>query len=261
MRGTTLLLAALIAFPRPARGQDTGWDAGAVYASRPALERLERRFEAAAESPAYSEVLRAEARAEAAKLRERLSTGDFRPGDRVLLTVEREAALSDTFTVAQRREILLPNLGAVALDGVLRSEVEQHLRDYVSRYLRDPIVRARSFVRVSITGEVQRPGFYAVPSDVVLSDALAFAGGVTGNARVTDVSVRRSDVVLWDSEELADVIGGGRTIDQLDVRSGDQIEVGRQRSGRGLGGLEGPLRAVSMLLTIPLTIVGLIAIF
>jgi len=264
MRGTTIAftLAGLLASPTIVSGQEAGWDPTRVYASRTSLEQLERRFEAAAESPAYSSVLRAEARAEAAKLRERLRTGDFRPGDRVLLTVEREAALSDTFTVAQERHIELPGLGSVPLDGLLRSEVEQHLRVFVSRYVRSAVVRARPFVRVSITGEVQAPGFYAVPSDVVLSDALLFARGITATARVTDVTIHRNDVVLWDSDELTDVVEGGRTLDQLDIRSGDRIEVGRRGGGvAGLGGLEGPLRALSMLLAIPLTIVGLIAIF
>ena len=254
-----LALVALAAVPAAARSQDPGWNP-ASYATRASLEQLERRFEAAAESPAYSSVLRAEARTEAAKLRERLQTGDFLPGDRVLLTVEREAALSDTFTVAQERQIELPGLGALPLNGVLRSEVEQHLRAFVSRYLRSPVVRARPFVRVSITGEVQAPGFYAVPSDLVLSDALQFARGITSAARVMDVTIRRNDVVLWDSEELTDVASGGRTLDQLDIRSGDQIVVGR-RSGIGLGSLEAALRTVGIFLALPLTIVGLAAIF
>jgi polysaccharide export outer membrane protein len=260
MRRAVLVLLLAGAGAPAVRAQEPGWDPTMVNASRPALEQLERRFEAAAESPAYSEVLRAEARAEASRLRERLRTGDFRPGDRVALTVEQETALSDTFTVAQARELQLPGLGAISLDGVLRSEVEQHLRTFIGRFVRDPVVRARGFVRVSITGEVPSPGFYAVPSDIVVSDALRFAGGVTSSARVRDVSIRRDGRVLWEADELSDIAGGGRTLDQLDVRSGDQIVVGR-RGGLGLGGIEVGVRAVSLIMAIPFTIVGIVALF
>src|SRR2546425_1957900 len=59
---------------------------------------------------------------EATLVRARLTEGDFQPGDRILLLVEGEKELSDTFTVGPQRDILLPNTGTVSLQGVLRSE-------------------------------------------------------------------------------------------------------------------------------------------
>jgi protein involved in polysaccharide export with SLBB domain len=254
------LAVAAVAWPGVAGGQNPDWNAASVHASRPSLEQLERRYEAAAESPAYSGVLRAEAREEAAKLRQRLRNGDFQVGDRVLLTVEGDTVLTDTFTVVQDRVLELTGLGPVSLHGVLRSEVESHLRTFVQRYLRDPVVRARTFVRVAVAGEVQTPGFYVVPTDLVLSDAMRIAGGLTDQGRVTDVSILRSNAVLWDATSLAEALSGGQTLDQLDVRSGDQIVVGR-RGGFGLGGLEGPVRTISIFFAIPLTIAGVVTLF
>jgi polysaccharide export outer membrane protein len=254
------LLASATVWPAVAAGQNPEWNVASVHASRESLERLERRFGAAAESPAYSPVLRAEARAEAAKLRERLRGGDFAVGDRVFLSVELDTALTDTFTVAQGRVLELPGLGPVELGGVLRSEVENHLRTFVRRFLREPVVRARTFVRVAVAGEVENPGFYVVPTDLVLTDAIGLAGGVTPEGELTALSIRRNDEVLWDPASLNDAVLEGRTVDQLDVRSGDQIVVGRE-GGVNLGGLESPLRALSIIFAIPLTIAGVVTLF
>ena len=65
----------------PAQGLD---------ATRESLEALYHRYQASAESPAYSEVLRAEAQRLAAGVQQRLENGDFQIGDRIRLAVERE---------------------------------------------------------------------------------------------------------------------------------------------------------------------------
>src|SRR5262245_27299615 len=51
----------------------------------------------------------------------------FRPGDRVLVRVEGESVLSDTFTVTAGPALPLPGLGDISLDGVPRSRIEAHL--------------------------------------------------------------------------------------------------------------------------------------
>ncbi|OYV71887.1 MAG: hypothetical protein B7Z72_05980, partial [Gemmatimonadetes bacterium 21-71-4] len=45
-------------------------------------------------------------------------SGDFRVGDRILMTVEGEPQLSDTFTVVPGPAIDLPVIGTVPLTGV-----------------------------------------------------------------------------------------------------------------------------------------------
>ncbi|MDH3198633.1 MAG: SLBB domain-containing protein [Candidatus Krumholzibacteria bacterium] len=262
----TCVLAGLLAVALPplAVAQQAGWDPRRVYASREALETLSRRYDAAAESPAYSPVLRAQARRQADDIRGRLAAGDFRVGDRLFLSVEREEGLTDTLAVAAGTDgpvIVLPNFGAVSLRGVLRSEAEDHLQRFIARFIREPVVRARAFIRVSVAGEVTRPGFYSVPTDLVVSDALAIAQGVTANADLTNLEIRRQNQVLWDASALREPVAEGQTLDQLDIRSGDQIVVGRRGGVGVLGGLESPLRVVSILLALPLTVVGLLSLF
>src|SRR5687767_10452918 len=101
----------------------------------------------------------------------------FQAGDRVLLTVEGDSVLSDTFTVVAGPALRLPDIGEISLAGVARSGLEAHLTRELGRYIKDPVVEARALIRVSVAGEVTRPGFYAVPIDLVLPDALMLAGG------------------------------------------------------------------------------------
>ncbi|TMG82293.1 MAG: hypothetical protein E6H78_15035, partial [Betaproteobacteria bacterium] len=106
---------------------------------------------------------------EAAAIRTRLARGDFRVGDRILLTVEGEKELSDTFTVGLGGQLTLPLIGNVSLDGVLRSELQDYLTHRLAQNLRDPEVRTRAFVRLSVQGAVTHPGYYGVPADAPLS--------------------------------------------------------------------------------------------
>jgi protein involved in polysaccharide export with SLBB domain len=161
-----------------------------------------------------------------ATLQDRLSNGDFQVGDRVLIYVQGQQTLSDTFTVREGQIIHLPNLTDVELHGVLRSELQGHVYAAVSKYLRDPVVRTGSLVRIAVLGNVQRPGFYAVPADMLLSDAIMHAGGLGNTADVARSKVTRGGVTVLQPQAVTVAIRDGETIDQLSLRAGDQVEVG-----------------------------------
>lgn len=197
---------------------------GGPHATRQGLKQLLQRFERTAASGADGD-MRARARFEAALIRTRLSTGDYRVGDQVTLTVEGEDSLSDTFAVATGRVLVLPMIGEIPLEGVLRSELEAHLTEHIGRFVRDPVVRAQSLMRMSIIGEVSSPGFYVVSSEVPLTDLLMQAGGPTEAANITDIRVERGEEEIWGGEPLQAAITEGRTLDQLNLRAGDRIVV------------------------------------
>lgn len=162
----------------------------------------------------------------AANLRDRLTNGDFQVGDRVLIAVQGQQALSDTFTVREGQIVHLSNLTDIELHGVLRSELQGHVYAAVSKYLRDPVVRTGSLVRLAVLGSVGRPGFYSISADMLLSDAIMNAGGLASNADVSKTSVSRAGSVVWRSSDVASAIKNGETIDQLSLRAGDQLNVG-----------------------------------
>lgn len=222
----SLLIAGLCAFagtsPAAAQVGSPG-----TQVTRQALETYLAEVEAAAASPAYSERLRAEARQEAAKIRARLEQGDFRTGDRVIMTVEGQPELSDTFLVTPERTLRLPGIQEVSLHGVLRSELETHITAHLTRFLVGPRVSAESLVRIAITGAVERPGFYTVPVNAGISDVLLFAGGLSRDAKLRKIRIERGDQRVWDGERMQEAIFDGRTLDELSIAAGDRIFVPR----------------------------------
>src|SRR3989454_1298961 len=158
------------------------------------------------------------------------SATEFQVGDRILLHVEGDSALSDTFTVVAGPALRLPAIGEISLAGVRRTDLEAHLTRELGRYIKDPVVQARALIRISVVGEVTRPGYYAVPSDLVVADALMVAGGATKDARVDRLRILRGDASLWSGNALQTEIARGATLENLGIRAGDRIQVpGGQR--------------------------------
>ena len=164
MISVRVFFASILLLSSAAAGvaQEGNWDGARLLMSRAGLQELLSQLEQSAQSRVYTEALRTRAQHEAALIRQRLRNGDFHTGDRVFLEVEGDAALSDTFTVGEGRILTLPLVGDIGLEGVLRSELEPHLRRELGHFLRDPVVKARALIRISIFGEVGQPGFYVV---------------------------------------------------------------------------------------------------
>jgi protein involved in polysaccharide export with SLBB domain len=165
---------------------------------------------------------------QAASARERLANGDFQAGDRIAMVVQGEPTLSDTVTVRANQVVHLTNMPDISLHGVLRSELQDYLRQQLGRYLRNPDVRAVSLVRVDVLGPVLKPGFYTAPADELVSDVVMQAGGLSPQADINKTVVRRGEVLVQSASRVQDALARGETLDQLDVRAGDAIVVGER---------------------------------
>lgn len=217
--------------------------------SREDLTMLLQTYEEAVNSPAYSDAVKTAARANVARIRERLEEGDFKVGDRVVLSVQGEADLPDTVVVEPGPQITLPLFGSVPLKGVLRSEVAAHLTKELGRIIRDPVVRAQGLMRLSVQGSVNTPGFYVVPADMVVTDALMMAGGPRDNANLEDLRIERGSRPLIEGQLMQDALRQGRTLDQLSLQAGDQIFLPERRAS--------PLAAIGRYAIVVLTAVFL----
>lgn len=216
-------ILALAASGWPLDAQDTR----RPQATRPELEALAVRVEQAADSASPS--TRAALLAEVARIRGRLRDGDLLVGDRVSIVVAGQPTLTDTFTVRTGRILKLPDIPEIPLEGVLRSELQQHLMTHISRLVRSPSVQALALIRVAVLGEVRNPSFYAVPADLPLTDLLTTAGGLTANADLARTAVRRAGDELVAPADASRALAAGTTLDQLDMRGGDEFVVGRRR--------------------------------
>jgi hypothetical protein len=172
-----------------------------------------------------------EDRNKASGLRARLREGDFRAGDRIRLVLDGSVTQDDTISVIAGSKILLKDVGEIPLAGVLRSELQGHLSTYIGKYIKDVRVRATPLVRLSILGPVAKPGFFYMPPDIPLGDAIMRAGGPVGTTDLSKSVIRRNTEELYDSRNTHTAMNEGLTLDQLSLRDGDSIEVGEKTTG------------------------------
>jgi len=194
-------------------------------ATRAELEMAVKAAEAAS-AQAPDEKTRQRYLADAAALRQRLTNGDFVPGDRIKLELLGDSVLTDTFTVRGDRKLPLPNIDDISLHGVLDSELEAYLTKELSRYLKEVTLTATPLVRLLLSGAVPQSTFYTVPVDYAITDVIANAGGTGGMASAFDKTVvRRGGQVFMDANTFADAVRQAKTVGDMSLRDGDEIYV------------------------------------
>ncbi len=258
MRASCLLLMGFLVAPSLAAQAPDDFISSGSEMTRTDLETRLSNLEAAATDEAYGAALRARAEAEAAIIRARLREGDFRVGDRIQVFVAGEdwgagspgavqntalapvageagaptgrGSVGATFAVQAGPAVKLPDMPAIGLSGVLRSELNTHLTAEIGRYIRNPEVIANSLIRLSVFGDVGSPGFYYAAADQHLGDVIMLAGGPGQTAQYEKLQIRRGNEVLWEGESLQQVMAQGRTLDQLNLQAGDVVEVPQETS-------------------------------
>ncbi|HXW97234.1 MAG TPA: polysaccharide biosynthesis/export family protein [Gemmatimonadales bacterium] len=224
----SLLFALLVGFPGAARAQTDTPDGHRAVATREELQAALAEAERIAASDGFSASFREAKQREAAMIRERLENGDFQVGDQIQLTVFGEPDATGLQTVGAGPTLSVKGLPDIPLRGVLRSEIEPYLKDQIGHYIRDAQVKARATIRLSIIGGVVRPGFYQLDADMMMSDAIMSAGGVSPTAEFKRSVVRRGDERLLEKDTFSKALQDGQSIDQLNLRAGDVIEVGEK---------------------------------
>jgi hypothetical protein len=196
-------------------------------ASRADLSVRARELEASATTGSRDD--RERGMRELALVRSRLTEGDFRVGDRLLVVLTRDSAMADTAAVRDSMMVTIANLPDVSVRGVLRSELNDRLRDHVAKYIRQPEVRANVLTRVAISGGVGRPGFFSVPPDRPLTEMVMVAGGPVPGAMLDKIEITRGRTTYLRGRNAKRAVKEGRTLDELGVRSGDEIRIPIQK--------------------------------
>jgi protein involved in polysaccharide export with SLBB domain len=121
------------------------------------------------------------------------------PNDVVLVKVFEEPDLDSQHRISQDGTINFPLIGVVQISGRTVAQAANTLRERLMKgYLRNPQVRVNVIQyagrRITVLGQVQRPGSYVLPSEehVDLLQAIAMAGGFTRLADEGKVLVRRT---------------------------------------------------------------------
>jgi Periplasmic protein involved in polysaccharide export len=152
------------------------------------------------------------------------------PGDSVRVVVWRRPEFSGDFVVAPNGTITHPLYRAVTVGGVPFATAEANLRRFLSRFEENPEFVLEPLVRISVSGEVDRPRVYALRPETSIAEAVGVAGGVTRDGNRDRVRVLRTEAGGQTRELIVDLndptTGAGRS----PVLSGDQIVVDRKRS-------------------------------
>jgi len=121
------------------------------------------------------------------------------PNDIVLVKVFEEPDLDSQHRISQDGTINFPLVGVIQISGRTVAQAASTIRDrLVKGYLRNPQVRVNVIQyasrRITVLGQVQRPGSYVLPNEerVDLLQAIAMAGGFTRMADEGRVRVRRN---------------------------------------------------------------------
>lgn len=151
------------------------------------------------------------------------------PGDSVRIVVWRRPEFSGDFVVAPNNSVTHPLYRSVQVGGVPFATAEANLRRFLGRFEENPEFVMEPLVRVSVSGEVDRPRVYAMRPETTIAEAVAQAGGTTENGNATRVRVLRVDQGQQRQllVNLNDPIDGAG---MMPVLSGDQIVVDRRRS-------------------------------
>jgi protein involved in polysaccharide export with SLBB domain len=121
------------------------------------------------------------------------------PNDVILVKVFEEPDLDSQHRVSQDGTINFPLIGAVQVSGRTVAQAASTIRERLLKgYLRNPQVRVNVIQyasrRITVLGQVQRPGSYVLPNEerADLLQAIAMAGGFTRLADEGKVLVRRN---------------------------------------------------------------------
>jgi polysaccharide export outer membrane protein len=152
------------------------------------------------------------------------------PGDSIRIVVWRRPEFSGDFVVAPNGSVTHPLYRSVQVGGIPFATAEANLRRFLSRFEENPEFVMEPLVRVSVSGQVDRPRVYALRPETTIAEAVAVAGGATQDGNRERVRILRTEsggAVHEYTVNLNDPSTGAGTIP---VYSGDQIVVDRNRN-------------------------------
>lgn len=152
------------------------------------------------------------------------------PGDSVRVVVWRRPEFSGDFVVAPNGTITHPLYRSVTVAGVPFATAEANVRRFLTRFEENPEFVMEPLVRVSVSGEVDRPQTYALRPETTIAEAVGRAGGVTREGNRGRVRILRTENSGQVRELVADLNDPKTGAGGSPVLSGDQIVVDRRRN-------------------------------
>jgi polysaccharide export outer membrane protein len=151
--------------------------------------------------------------------------------DVLQIDVWKEPEITRTVPVRPDGKITLPLLNDVQAAGLTPMELAGVIREGLKKYINEPQVTvsisAINSRRVYVTGEVTKPGAFALLPGMTVLQALTSAGGLTQFAKTKSIYVLRTEdgKQVKHSFNYKDVVSGKKPEDNIQLRAGDTIVV------------------------------------
>ena len=107
--------------------------------------------------------------------------------------IDNRSAYEKGFTIDKSGKVILPYIGEVMLQGLSVPAARDLITQKFKAFLEEPVIVVKKLsFKVSIVGEVQKPGLYYIPNErITLIEGLALAGDVGNYADRTNIKIIR----------------------------------------------------------------------
>jgi protein involved in polysaccharide export with SLBB domain len=175
------------------------------------------------------------------------SGGPLAPGDRVALRLPGENTPPEFLEIDHRGYLTLPRAGAISVLTLEPAQLADSVRVLYTRLFTATDISVLLLRRITVFGEVKKPGVMYLDPTSTIRDAVATAEGATEFADISHVNLIRGDVrhrlKNWATASAA----------TQPLRSGDAIEVDREswirRNVSSLLGALGILASIAVALS------------
>ncbi len=148
------------------------------------------------------------------------------PGDELQIKIWGQVQASLRVIVDRSGQIYIPQVGQIAVAGIHYGDLEEHLRNEISKSFKNfnltvNIGRLRS-IQVLVVGEARYPGTYTISSLSTLVNAVFASGGPAPQGSLRHIQVRRDGAVITDFDFYDLLIKGDKSKD-VHLESGDVL--------------------------------------
>jgi len=150
------------------------------------------------------------------------------PGDELQVRIWGQVQASLRVVVDRSGQIYIPQVGQVSMAGVHYGDLEEHLKDQISKIFKNfnvsaNVGRLRS-IQVLVVGNALYPGTYTISSLSTLVNAIFASGGPTPQGSLRHIQVRRDGAAITDFDFYDLLIRGDKSKD-VRLLPGDVIYI------------------------------------
>jgi protein involved in polysaccharide export with SLBB domain len=150
------------------------------------------------------------------------------PGDELKIVIWGQVQAALRVVVDRSGQIYIPQVGQVSVTGVHYADLEQHLKQEISKVFRNfnltaNVGRLRT-IQVLVVGEARYPGTYTISSLSTLVNAVFASGGPTPQGSLRHIQVRRDGAIITDFD-FYDLLTKGDKSRDVRLAAGDVIYI------------------------------------